>query len=57
MIQPEDIRMYQLAQEITDEILGPGTYVGLNHFDPSKGETCRADALRNDTRTMYLGKL
>lgn len=31
--------LYQLAQEITDKVMGKGTYVKLNKFDPSKGET------------------
>lgn len=37
---PEDeLALFQLAQEVTDACMGAGTYVRLNHFDPSKGET------------------
>jgi hypothetical protein len=35
----KDLKMFQLAQEITDEVFGKGTYALQNHFDPSKGET------------------
>jgi hypothetical protein len=35
--------MYQIAQEITDEVLGKGAYVKMNKFDPSKGQTHQGD--------------
>jgi hypothetical protein len=47
--------LYQLAQEITDKVLGSGTYKRLNHFDPSKGEThskaLATSKLRRKSRT------
>lgn len=46
MTGEEDLGMYQLAQTVTDEYLGEGAYVALNHFDPSKGETPATLALR-----------
>lgn len=36
-----ELKMFQLAQEITDKYFGPGAYVTLNGFDPSKGEMHR----------------
>ena len=33
------MNLYQLAQQITDDVLGKGTYKRLNKFDPSMGET------------------
>lgn len=36
-----DLKLFQIAQRVTDETFGPGTYVRQNGFDPSKGETYR----------------
>jgi hypothetical protein len=33
------MNLYQLAQQITDDVLGKGSYIRLNKFDPSRGET------------------
>lgn len=40
-----ELKMFQVAQEVTDKYFGPGTYVKLNGFDPSKGETHKRFAL------------
>jgi hypothetical protein len=33
------MNLYQIAQQVTDEVLGKGTYKQINKFDPGKGET------------------
>jgi hypothetical protein len=35
--------LYQVAQQVTDEVLGEGAYVKLNGFDPAKGQTHQGD--------------
>lgn len=42
-----ELKMFQVAQEITDKYFGAGAYVKLNHFDPSKGETHRVYQIDN----------
>lgn len=34
-----ELKMFQMSQQLTDEYFGAGAYVTLNGFDPSKGET------------------
>ena len=34
-----ELSLFQLAQRITDEVLGKDYYRRANKFDPSKGET------------------
>lgn len=36
--------LFRLAQEVTDKVLGKGTYRKLNKFDPSSGETFQRPA-------------
>jgi hypothetical protein len=33
------MNLYRIAQQITDDVFGKGTYKRVNKFDPSKGET------------------
>jgi len=48
----EDLRLYQLAQKITDDVFGAGTYVGLNKFDPSQSETQRMNQAEFDAEKL-----
>ncbi len=41
----DELELFQFAQAVTDRVCGPGTYVRVNHFDPSKGETCVWDTM------------
>jgi hypothetical protein len=55
-----DLRLFRLAQELTDRVFGKDTYVGLNHFDPSKGETrqhARQVKRRNPLRSKQKKKV
>lgn len=40
-----ELKLFQIAQEVTDKVLGPGTYKKMNKFDPSKGETHQRDSV------------
>lgn len=46
-LTPLNLQLFQAAQEATDTVMGEGTYVKLNGFDPSKGETRRSGLTEN----------
>lgn len=46
------MNLYQIAQQVTDEVLGKDAYKRLNKFDPSKGETRQSDAPKAKKRKV-----
>jgi hypothetical protein len=39
----ENLTLWRIAQEVTDKVLGKGTYQKVNGFSPAKGETHKTE--------------
>jgi len=64
-VNDNEMSLFKIAQQVTDEVLGKGTYKRMNRFDPSKGQTCAGEkptkrkkkpSANDESRTPSVGK-